>query len=448
MLKELINNNFDAQIQSTKELIAIPSVSRGEPEEGMPLGRHVHDALTYTLNLANKLGFENTRSLDGYCGIIDYGEGDEMLMIMAHLDVVPAGPAWSSDPFTPEIRNGRLYGRGIIDDKGPAISALYALAAIKESGIPLKRKVRILLGCDEEKDWACIDRYLETEPEPTLAFTPDGDYPVVNSEMSICQTIFEKKFFEKSEIAIDCGVAANVIPGEATATLPFEPEPVDAREGITLSGSGNTLTAVGRGGHAARPDLARNALQALLDALCQQPLSGEDLATATSLHALLGYDLHGEGFGLDIRDESGHLTLSPDMLQWDADGVRVTLDCRYPFSVKSETLLQTQDKAFAPLGFKRVYTKDKAGHFIDPKGELVSTLLDVYEKETGRPAKPRSIGGGTYARAFSNAVAFGAEPEGAVSECHMPDESSGIEEIRFNTVVMAEAIARLAGEGN
>ena len=446
MLKDIINANFEDQLQATIGLMAIPSVSRGEPKPGMPLGQEVHRALTYALELAKKLGFQDARSLDGYCGVVDYGQGEETLMIMAHLDVVPAGPAWSSDPFQPEIREGRLYGRGAIDDKGPAVSALYALYAVKEAGIPLKRRVRILLGCDEEQDWACIDRYKQTEPAPTLAFTPDGAYPVVHSERNILHTVYEKKWDAPSGLRIRCGTAANVIPGEAEAMLPFDAEPVAAKGCGLLSGSGNMLRAVGRGGHAAEPHLAKNALLALLAALCRQPLEGEDLATVTGLHALLGDDLHGEGFGLDVSDASGRLTLSPDMLHWDAEGARITLDCRYPFSLTLEQVLEKQDAAFQALGFARIHTKNSPGHYVSPDSELVRSLLDIYSKETGRPAKPLAIGGGTYARAFGNAVAFGVEPEEGVAEAHMPDESSGLEEIRFNTVVIAEAIKRLAGE--
>lgn len=444
MLQEQVNRTFDDQVQALKELIAIPSVSRGEPAPGMPLGQNVHDALTYTLGLANRLGFANTRSLDGYCGIVDYGEGEETLLIMAHIDVVPAGPAWSSDPFCPEIRAGRLYGRGAIDDKGPAVSALYALAAVKDAGVPLGRKVRILLGCDEEVDWACIARYKQTEPEPTLAFTPDGSYPLVHSEMGICQTVYEKKLAH-SGVKIDCGYAPNVIPGEAKAVLPFAAERVKDPTGVRIFADGQTLAAIGRGGHAAQPQLAQNALLALLGALAAQPLEDDDFATATALHALLAGDLHGEGFGLDVTDASGRLTLSPDMLKWDEAGARITLDCRYPFTVTFEKLIEKLDASFAAIGFARVHTKNTPGHFIDPEGELVRTLLDVYAENTGRRPAPLSIGGGTYARAFQNAVAFGAEPENAVSECHMPDESTGLDEMRFNTLVMAQAIARLAG---
>lgn len=445
MYYDVIDKTFDAQLDDLAGLISIPSVSCGTPEPGAPLGRSVSDALEYTLALARKLGFSNARSLDGYCGVIDYGEGEEMLMIMAHIDVVPAGPAWTCEPFHLTRREGRLLGRGVLDDKGPAVSALYALYAIKEAGIPLKRRIRILIGCDEERGWSCINRYKQTEPEPTLAFTPDGSYPVINSEMGICHTTYTKKL-AASGVRVSCGTAPNVIPGEASATLTFMPEPVNAKNGMQLSGAGNELRAVGRGGHGSRPQLAKNALLALLDALKEQPLEAEDLVVASSLSALLGFDAHGEGFGLDVTDASGRLTLSPDMLEWSENEVSITLDCRHPFSVSAEHLLATLDEKFAQIGFARTYEKISAGHFLDADCELVRTLLSIYEEATGKKAKPLSIGGGTYARSFVNAVAFGIEPEDEPAQCHMPDESCPVESIRFNTRVMAEAIKRLAGK--
>jgi succinyl-diaminopimelate desuccinylase len=445
MYKSLIDQHFEEQLSSLGKLISFPSVSQGEPEEGMPLGRHIHNALTYTLDLAREMGF-SARSLDGYCGVIDYGEGDEMLMIMAHLDVVPTGNGWTSDPFTLTQKDGRLIGRGVMDDKGPAISSLYALRAIKEAGIPLKRRVRIFLGCDEERGWSCVDRYKKTEPNPTLAFTPDGQYPVINSEKNIGQTTYTKKL-TGSEVRISCGTAPNVIPGEAVAYLPFTPEPVEASHGMLLSGNDEgELRAVGRAGHASTPQDAQNALLALLDALKEQPLNAEDLATASSLAALLAFDQHGEAFGLDITDDSGRLTLSPNMIEWTEDSVTITLDCRFPFSVSPEQLLAAEDEKFAQIGFTRVHEKISKGHYIDPNCELVNTLLDIYSEATGKKAKPLSIGGGTYARSFDNAVAFGVEPEGEAAQAHMPDESCPVESVRFDTKLIAEAIKRLAGK--
>ena len=445
MFEAFIDRTFDGQIEDIKALIAIPSVSRGTPEPGMPLGRPIHDALEKAFAIARGLGLDNCRSLDGYCGIVDYGRGEETLMIMAHLDVVPAGGGWTGDAFTPVVVNGRLVGRGVIDDKGPAVSALYALAAVIDAGIPLKRRVRILFGCDEEAGMQCIDRYKQTEEEPTLAFTPDADYPLVHSEMNICQAVYTKNL-SGSGVSIHCGTAANVIPGEAEAALPFPAAPVTTLDGFTLSGEGNTIRAVGKGGHAAHPDDAKNALQALLWALAAQPLEGEDLAVASSLAALLGFDMHGEGFSLDARDVSGRLTLVPTMLDWSDTRVSLTLDIRHPFCVSEERLGDTLNTVFEAIGFTRANWEAKPGHFVAPEGELVSTLMDVYRAHTGHEAQPHAIGGGTYARAFSNAVAFGPEPEGLVSECHMADESSALSEIRFNTLVMADAIARLAGE--
>jgi succinyl-diaminopimelate desuccinylase len=439
---DLIDKHFDEQLDSLARLISFPSISQGDPEPGMPFGRHIHGALEYTLDLARSFGF-SARSLDGYCGVVDYGEGDEMLMIMAHLDVVPAGGGWTSEPFVLTRRDDRLIGRGIMDDKGPALSALYALRAIKEAGVPLKRRVRIFLGCDEERGWGCVSRYKQTEPEPTLAFTPDGEYPVINSEKNIGRTTYTKKL-AGSEVKISCGTAPNVIPGEAVAYLPFTPEPVKAKGDMLLSGKEGELRAVGRAGHASTPEHAQNALLALLDALREQPLNAEDLATASSLAALLGYDHHGEAFGLDIRDDSGRLTLSPDMLEWNENEVSITLDCRFPFNVTPEQLFAAQDDKFGQIGFTRTHQEISKGHYIDPDCELVKTLLAIYSEATGKKAEPLSIGGGTYARSFENAVAFGVEPENEPAQAHMPDESCQTESVRFDTRLIAEAIRRLA----
>ncbi len=440
---DIIDQHFEEQLSSLEKLIAFPSVSKGEPEEGMPLGRHIHGALTYALELGREMGF-SARSLDGYCGVIDYGEGDETLMIMAHLDVVPAGNGWTGDAFTLTRKDGRLLGRGVLDDKGPAVSSLYALNAIKEAGVPLRRKVRIFLGCDEERGWSCVDRYKQTEPDPALAFTPDGQYPVINSEKNTGQTTYTKKL-SGSKVRVSCGTAPNVIPGEASASLPFMPVPVAAKHGMRVSGKDGELTAVGRAGHASTPHDAQNALLALLDALKEQPLEGDDLAVAQFLSSLLGFDQHGEGFGLDVTDESGRLTLSPNMLEWSENEVSITLDCRHPFSVTAERLLAVEDEIFGRMGFVRTWQKISKGHFIDPDCELVKTLLDIYGEATGKKAEPLSIGGGTYARSFENAVAFGVEPEGEPAQAHMPDESCTVESVRFDTRLIAEAIKRLAG---
>ncbi|MDO4493629.1 MAG: Sapep family Mn(2+)-dependent dipeptidase [Clostridia bacterium] len=445
MLEKWIDAHLGEEMEDLKTLLRIPSVSRGTPEPGMPLGREVSRALDCAVDLGKKFGFEG-RNIDGYCAVIDFGEGDELLMIADHLDVVPAGKGWDTDPFEPAEVDGRLVARGVLDNKGPAVCALYGMAAVKAAGLKMKRRVRLFLGGDEEVGWKCVDRYRETEELPALGFTPDACYPVVNSEMGIYQVQY-KRTMENSGVRIHCGIAANVVPGEAEAVLPCEAVPCEVPEGFTAEFDGNVIRVKGRGGHAAMNDLAKNALCCLLDLLAQQPLAPEDSAVAQSLHAFFDYDLHGEGFDVDVKDESGYCTLSLDMLEWDENGVLLTIDSRHPFSLAKETLEEKLDAAFGCILFERIPLKHQPGHFIPADSELVSTLMDVYTQVTGKVSAPQTMGGGTYARAFPNSVAFGMSPENEPDECHMPNEGMTLASFRENTLIMAEAIRRLATEG-
>ena len=441
-MKNRIEQMLPAQIEDLKALVRIPSVSRGDPQEpGKPFGRTVYEALQKALEIARKLGLK-AWDVDGYCGVVEYGEGEETLGILAHLDVVPEGEGWSVPPYSATEKDGRIIGRGTLDDKSPALSAIYALAAVKDCGFRMKRRVRVILGCDEEIGSLGVEHYLKVEGQPTLAFTPDAEYPAVNSEMGIIHTTYEKHY--PSSIRIDCGSAANVIPGVIRAELPFSAVPIHAPEGYTVTYDDNRITVEGRGGHASMPEFAKNALQALLKILVAQPLCEADKETVRALHHLWALDMHGESLGIDVTDESGRITYQPDVIRFDGNGVRFICDCRHPFSAKAEDLLKTWDAAYGKAGFARTETTVKPGHFIPADSELVSTLMNVYNELNGSDSKPLSMGGGTYARELTNAVAFGTVREGEESMCHMPDESISIEDIRFNTNCMAEAIKRLA----
>ena len=443
-MKNWIEQTLPAQIEDLKALVRIPSVSRGDPaEEGKPFGKTVYEALQAALAIARRLGLK-AWDVDGYCGVVEYGEGEEVLGILAHLDVVPEGEGWSVPPYSATEKDGRIIGRGTLDDKSPALSAIYALAAAKECGLEMKRRVRVILGCDEEIGSLGVEHYLKVEGQPTLAFTPDAEYPVVNSEMGIMHTTYEKRY--PSQLRIDCGTAANVIPGVIRAELPVKAVPVHAPAGYTVTYDENRITVEGRGGHASMPEFAKNALQALMKILTVQPLPDADKETVRALYALWQFDMHGESLGIDVNDESGRTTYSPDVIRFDETGVRFIADCRHPFTAKAEDLLKTWDAAYGKAGFARTDTVIKPGHFIPADSELVSTLMNIYNELNGSNSKPLSMGGGTYAREMENAVAFGIVREGEESMCHMPDESISIEDIRFNTMCMAEAIRRLAAK--
>ena len=425
-MQTIIEKSFDNQIRDLQELIRIPSVSRGEPKEGMPYGENVFNALRKAQEIAGKLGFEKVWDVEGRCGVVEYGEGDELVAVMAHLDVVPEGTGWQYPPYGAEIHDGAIYGRGTADDKGAAVSALYALYALKESGAKMKRRVRILLGCDEERGSTGMERYREVEGEPTMAFTPDATYPVVNSEMNISHMLFKKEY--PTAVRAQVGTAMNVIPGEAVSETP-------------------ALSLKGKEGHASMPDHADNALMKLLSALAKSDLPAADRETFSGLEALLCGCNHGEGLGVDFTDASGRLTLAPTRLTADETGVCIGFDCRYPASMTFDELTGPIDQRMSALGFSIRERSNSLGHYIAPDTELVSTLMDVYGELTGdRDAKPLSIGGGTYAREFKNAVAIGVTRPDRPDLCHIANENILLSEMLFNTKYMAECLRRLAAE--
>ena len=425
-MRKIIENSFEEQVADLQALIRIPSVSRGEPKAGMPYGEQVYAALQKAREIAKKLGFEKVWDVEGRCGVVEYGEGDEIVAIMAHLDVVPEGTGWKYPPYGAEIHDGAMYGRGTADDKGAAVSALYALYALKESGAKMRRRVRILLGCDEERGSTGMERYREVEGEPTMAFTPDATYPVVNSEMNISHMTFEKKY--PTAVRARVGTAMNVIPGTAESAVP-------------------ALSLTGKEGHASMPDHADNALMKLVKALSEAELPPADKETFQGLVGLLYGFNHGEGLGVDFTDASGRLTLAPTVLTADEGGVTVGFDCRYPASMTFDALTGPIDERMGRLGFAVKERSNSLGHYIAPDTELVSTLMDVYGELSGdRESKPLSIGGGTYAREFKNAVAVGVTRPDRPDLCHIANENILLSEMLFNTRFMAECLKRLAAE--
>ena len=213
MLDETIDNLKEDIIKTTQELIKIPSVYSKSNDKEKPFGENVNSALEYILDLGKKLGFR-TKNIDGYCGYIEFGEGSELLGIIGHLDVVPEGTGWTFPPFSGTISDGKIFGRGAIDDKGPVVSSLYAMKAVMDN-YKLNKRVRLIIGLNEENDWKCIDYYKSHEEAPTVSFSPDADFPCIYAEKSIL-SCYIKENYKNNKIKIrdiDCNNnALNVVP--------------------------------------------------------------------------------------------------------------------------------------------------------------------------------------------------------------------------------------------
>ncbi len=441
-------------LESIRENVRIKSVEEPSDGEGAPFGKGVKMALENALETARKLGLK-TSNLDGYAGCVDYGEGDEMLGIICHLDVVPEGEGWTYPPYGAEIAEGKLFGRGTMDDKGPAICAIYALAAVKEAGTELRRRVRIILGTNEETGWGCMNHYRKVERIPDISFSPDAEYPVVNSEKSIYHCDFSSSF--KSRITVKGGTRANVVCGRCELFVPVDINEIQNKlapvleKGFTADleamGEGTRIIINGLDAHASTPEQGKNAMQAAFALLCSLPLEGEDERMAHILNCAFAFDMHGESMGLDVEDESGRLTLNPGVIDWDNNGIKqLSLDIRHPISLEQKTVLEHIEGALKEGDFKLISEKIQKGLYVSADSELVSRLLEVYEKRTGDRLEPLAIGGGTYARAFPNAVAFGCERPGVPVPIHMPDEFIEIGDIAFNANMIADAIIALASK--
>lgn len=274
MFKNFVKANQENIINTVSELVRFKSVSNETGNPDMPFGEECKKALEYTLNLGEKMGFR-TKNVDGYCGYIEFGEGEELVGIIGHLDVVPAdiNDGWTSSPFETEIRDNKLYGRGTIDDKGPVVASLYAMKAVADN-CQINKRVRLILGLNEEKAWKCMKRYKETEEFPTIGFSPDANFPAIYAEKGILSIGITNEFhLDNFEIIeINCNEnALNVVPKYVSITLKYiganTMPNFEENEDIKIEKiSNDTIKIIGTGvaSHAAHPELGKNAITNLV----------------------------------------------------------------------------------------------------------------------------------------------------------------------------------------
>ena len=444
----LIDGYRETYIETLREWVKIPSV-RSEAEEGAPFGREIRRMLDRAMTDARKLGFP-VRDFDGYACDITLGDAEEKIAVLGHLDVVPVGDGWTRPPFDGVMENGRMYGRGTNDDKGPALASLFAMKAIKEAGIPLKKSIRLILGCDEESDWLDMKYYGEHEQIPAVGFSPDASFPLINTEKGMLG--LELRAPEAATglkiLRLATGDRINVIPGECRALVQGGQELADRvddyadRSGLPytaeVTAEGVWITATGIPGHSAYPEGRRNAIGMMLLLL-------RELGAEATLAEAIGMESDGQSLGCACRDEvSEGLTCNMGILRLEKGEWYATLDMRCPVTADQEKL---REAAIAHLPGIRVDTfVQKPPHHVPADSELVSSLLAAYEEETGLEGKPMSTGGGTYAKVLQQGVAFGALFPDEEDLAHQADEYETIDRLMLAAKIYANAMIRLAAE--
>ena len=449
-----INKNKEQMIADLKALLRIPSVE-GEALDGAPFGNDVALALEHTLGVCRKLGLKAV-NVDGYAGYAEIeGCEGEQIGVLTHLDVVPASKGWSHPPFDAYEENGVIWARGICDDKAPAIASIYALAALKSSGFIPKRNIRLIFGCNEESGWACIDHYDKVIGLPEVGFSPDADYPIINTEKGIYHGDFTFiAEFDGYEVEICGGERPNVVPAEASAIIKGNTDRLmrvlldyDCNaNGISVNVKDGVLTvyAVGKAAHASTPNHGKNAFFALLDLIDKLDLGGSGAKAIREINKKI-CSTDGSGVHLAVKDDiSGALTLNLGILNYKDGLLSFTVDIRYPITINDITVSSKLKAAFPEFTLCDAHVQQP--HHIPQDHFLVKALSKVYEQNTGQRAECIAIGGGTYARALKCGVAFGVTRPGAPELAHNADERMSIADIIQDTHMFADAYIQLSDE--
>lgn len=439
-IEAYVDEVWEDVVADIADLVSHPSIADSSAATaGAPFGEHVRGALDCALSIADRLGYTVGED-EGYVGFADVsGDSEQQIATIAHVDVVPAGPGWATDPFKMERREGWLLGRGVIDDKGPAVLSLYAGAFLLRENIKPRYTFRALLGCDEEVGMTDVHHYLEHHDHPLFLFTPDAEFPVCNAEKGCFGATFTTSSVPGGLIRSWSGAeATNAIPGESVIELAIDaadlPAPVanaDRLQVVSVEPGVSRIVAHGIGGHASLPEGTVNAIALIVGYLRESGVLGDAAASALDLLAQIHLDTAGTGLGIATQSPAfGPLTCNAGTVRVLDDGrIEQTIDVRFPDSIDANQLAQRCGEVALRYGGAVETSRAKPPFSVDASSPQVQTLIDIYNGVTGRNAKPFAMGGGTYARNFKSAVSFGPEDNQLVlpdwaGAMHGPNEAA------------------------
>ena len=462
-----IDQMKDEIINNTKKLINFKSIE--DKTSDYPYGKGVQESLEFCLNLCKSFDFK-TKNLNNKVGYAEIGSGDELVGILVHLDVVPVGNEkdWKYPPFKATIKEDKLYGRGSIDDKGPTISAIYAMKAINDSNLNLNKRFRIIFGLNEETDWKSINYYLKNEDIPNMAFTPDADFPVIKGEKGILNFNLIKKFKESIDdggvevLNITGGSRKNMVPDYTKVILKENNKKIkhilDAfnnKHNIDIkydkNNSKTILSLKGKSAHGATPEKGTNAISYLLKFLNLIDLKIGDISNFIRFYSNhIGLDTNGKNLNCNISDKkSGELTFNVGTIELNSNKVKIGVNIRYPVTFDGKEIKNKLKKALD----KSIYNSDKKIKIKNVKNvnpiyfkddhPLVKSLMEVYQKYTKDNNKAITIGGGTYARSIKNAVAFGPLFPNREDLAHQVNEYVLIKDLILSCKIYSSAIKKL-----
>lgn len=442
-IKQRVDFYKDKIVNSVVECIQIPSVI-SEEDINFTFGEEIEKSLVEALNLCKELGFTKIyKDPEGYYGYAEIGQGEELIGVLGHLDVVPEGDAneWTYPPFSGQISNNKIYGRGAQDDKGPTIASLYAIKSLMDLGVEFNKRVRVIFGTDEENLWRCINKYTEKEEMPNYGFTPDSVFPLINAEKGLLQVKLISK--ENTNFNFNLGNALNSVPdkafynGEKLEELKIELQKLDFKYEKVNDG----INVIGFAMHSQSCDKTINAISRLCIALNNIGISCD---TIKFIAEVIGEDANANNIINNCQDAvSGKLTFNIGKLQIDKKSQTIGIDIRYPVTLEKEILVNALTKKANEYNLEFNEYDFLKAIYVPEDNFLVKSLMKVYQEETNDLTKPLSSGGATYARALDNCVAFGPTFSMSKKTAHQADEHIDIDELIKATKIYALSIYEL-----
>lgn len=469
MWKEKVLEYENQMIDDLKGLLSIESVrDDSKASKDAPVGPGPRQALDYMYELAERDGF-STHDVDHIAGRIEAGQGEDVLGILCHVDVVPAGDGWDSDPFDPVVTDDAIIARGTLDDKGPTIAAYYAVKILNDMNVDWKKRIHMIIGTDEESDWKCTDRYFQTEEMPTLGFAPDAEFPAIHGEKGITTfDLIQDQINEDVDepdyelLNFESGQRYNMVPDHAEARVLVKENMTDVIQNFEyfveqneLQGESTVdsgiliLTVEGKAVHGMDPSLGVNAGLYLLKFLSSLNLdkSAKDFVEFNNRYL---FDSHfGEKMGMKFHtDVMGDVTTNIGIIKYDnKEAGRYGVNLRYPQGFEFEEAVERFTIEIKDIGFSLELGKVQKPHYVDKDDPFVEKLVKAYRNQTGDMTEPYTIGGGTYARNLDKGVAFGAMFEDTEDLMHQKNEYMTKKQLINATSIYLEAIYALCVEG-
>ncbi len=430
---------YDSIIESLSAIVEIPSVLDENPTT-KPFGEGIDKCLDKTLSICEDLGFTTYKDPEGYYGYADIGEGDELIGVLCHLDVVPVEDAehWDSEPFTLTERDGKLFARGVGDDKAPTIICLYALKSIINLGVTLNKRYRFIFGTDEENLWRCMARYKQLEQHPHRGITPDGSFPVIIAEKGLVQFVLTG---EGADFGVSGGGAFNAVPFSVDYKGAISPIEELQKNNFEYTQNDNTITVIGQSAHAQSCEKGINPISRLV--MCLKSL-GVTNSAIDFISEKISDNPYGELLFGDIQDEvSGKLKTNLAKLEITPEHSKIYFDFRVPVTKDMDEIIDNVKNIVKE--YKLTYHEHDrlASLYIPADNPFVQQLCDIYKEETNLSPTPLSTGGATYSRMLDNFVTFGMGFPYSAHTAHQRNEFITLDDMQKAFVIYAKAFYQI-----